>query len=103
MTSQPRPQAVPVHDWQKDELARRKANLLQKPSLGLYPGRKSNAGCGAAMAAELIVAPEAEQDIAGSLSMVRGSALRIGRGIFEPSRCLHSKYPPQPGNGRRRP
>jgi putative addiction module component (TIGR02574 family) len=25
------PSAVPVHDWQKEELARRKANLMSKP------------------------------------------------------------------------
>jgi putative addiction module component (TIGR02574 family) len=29
------PEAVPVHDWQKRELARRKVNLLQNLSLGL--------------------------------------------------------------------
>ena len=29
------PGAVPVHDWQKEELARRKANLLKNPSSGL--------------------------------------------------------------------
>ena len=29
------PEAVPVHDWQKRELARRKANLLQSPASGL--------------------------------------------------------------------
>ena len=29
------PEAVPVHDWQKDELARRKANLLKTPASGL--------------------------------------------------------------------
>jgi len=28
-------EAVPVHDWQKKELARRKGNLLQNPSSGL--------------------------------------------------------------------
>jgi putative addiction module component (TIGR02574 family) len=28
-------EAVPVHDWQKQELARRKANLLNNPALGL--------------------------------------------------------------------
>jgi putative addiction module component (TIGR02574 family) len=26
------PDAVPVHDWQKQELARRKANLLENPA-----------------------------------------------------------------------
>jgi putative addiction module component (TIGR02574 family) len=26
------PNDVPVHDWQKEELARRKANLLSKPA-----------------------------------------------------------------------
>ena len=26
------PEAVPVHDWQKRELARRKANLLKNPA-----------------------------------------------------------------------
>jgi putative addiction module component (TIGR02574 family) len=26
---------VPVHDWQKEELARRKANLMDKPSSGV--------------------------------------------------------------------
>ena len=29
------PEAVPVHDWQKAELARRKANLLNAPASGL--------------------------------------------------------------------
>ncbi len=29
------PEAVPVHDWQKQELARRKANLLSNPASGL--------------------------------------------------------------------
>jgi putative addiction module component (TIGR02574 family) len=29
------PEAVPVYDWQKDELARRKTNLLNSPASGL--------------------------------------------------------------------
>jgi len=29
------PDAVPVHEWQKEELARRKANLAQCPASGL--------------------------------------------------------------------
>jgi putative addiction module component (TIGR02574 family) len=29
------PEAVPVHDWQKRELARRKENLLNNPASGL--------------------------------------------------------------------
>ncbi len=29
------PEALPVHDWQKQELARRKANLLTNPASGL--------------------------------------------------------------------
>jgi putative addiction module component (TIGR02574 family) len=29
------PDAVPVHDWHKEELARRKANLMQNPASGL--------------------------------------------------------------------
>lgn len=29
------PEEIPVHDWQKAELARRKANLLQNPASGL--------------------------------------------------------------------
>ncbi len=29
------PEAVPVHDWQREELARRKANLLKNPAPGL--------------------------------------------------------------------
>ncbi len=28
------PDLVPVHDWQKEELARRKANYLQNPGSG---------------------------------------------------------------------
>ena len=28
------PDAVPVHDWQRQELARRKANLMQNPASG---------------------------------------------------------------------
>ena len=29
------PEAVPVHDWQKEELARRKAALTEHPASGL--------------------------------------------------------------------
>ena len=29
------PEEVPVHDWQKEELARRKANLQSNPASGL--------------------------------------------------------------------
>lgn len=29
------PSEVPVHDWQKEELARRKANLMKNPASGL--------------------------------------------------------------------
>ncbi len=29
------PEAVPVHDWQKEELAVRKANLMKNPASGL--------------------------------------------------------------------
>lgn len=29
------PSEVPVHDWQKEELARRKNNLISKPDSGL--------------------------------------------------------------------
>jgi putative addiction module component (TIGR02574 family) len=29
------PEAVPVYEWQKQELARRKANLLNNPTSGL--------------------------------------------------------------------
>ena len=29
------PAAVPTHDWQKEELARRKSNLMNNPASGL--------------------------------------------------------------------
>lgn len=29
------PETIPVHDWQKEELARRKANLRNNPTSGL--------------------------------------------------------------------
>ncbi|MHB8975034.1 MAG: addiction module protein [Pirellulaceae bacterium] len=29
------PSEIPIHDWQKEELARRKANLMSKPDSGL--------------------------------------------------------------------
>ncbi len=29
------PDAVPVHDWQKEELARRRRNLMNNPASGL--------------------------------------------------------------------
>jgi len=29
------PSEVPIHDWQKEELARRKANLMNNPASGL--------------------------------------------------------------------
>jgi len=28
-------EAVPIHDWQKEELDRRKANLMENPASGL--------------------------------------------------------------------
>src|SRR5216683_2850479 len=30
------PEMIPVHDWQKEEVARRKANLQNKPASGLF-------------------------------------------------------------------
>ena len=30
-----KPEDIPIHDWQKDELARRKANLQRHPAAGL--------------------------------------------------------------------
>ncbi|RJP29295.1 MAG: addiction module protein [Candidatus Omnitrophota bacterium] len=30
-----KPEAVPIYDWQKEEISRRKANLSQNPSSGL--------------------------------------------------------------------
>jgi len=30
------PSEVPVHDWQKEELARRKANLMNRPASGRW-------------------------------------------------------------------
>lgn len=30
------PSDVPVHEWHKEELARRKANLMSKPASGLW-------------------------------------------------------------------
>ena len=29
------PESIPVHDWQKEELARRKANLMKNPASAL--------------------------------------------------------------------
>ncbi len=29
------PEAIPVHDWQKEELTRRRANLMKNPASGL--------------------------------------------------------------------
>jgi putative addiction module component (TIGR02574 family) len=29
------PSGIPVHDWQREELARRKANLMSNPASGL--------------------------------------------------------------------
>ncbi len=29
------PEEIPIHDWQKEELARRKANLMKNPGSGL--------------------------------------------------------------------
>jgi putative addiction module component (TIGR02574 family) len=33
------PEAIPVHDWQKEELDRRKANLMKNPASGLTWGK----------------------------------------------------------------
>ena len=43
------PEAVPIHDWQKEELARRKANLLRNPASALSweeVKRKVRSRCG---------------------------------------------------------
>jgi putative addiction module component (TIGR02574 family) len=29
------PEAIPIHEWQKEELARRKANLARNPASGM--------------------------------------------------------------------
>jgi putative addiction module component (TIGR02574 family) len=29
------PETIPLHDWQKEELSRRKANLMKNPASGL--------------------------------------------------------------------
>jgi putative addiction module component (TIGR02574 family) len=42
------PEAVPIHDWQKQELARRKANLLKNPASGIaWEEVKRRVGSGA--------------------------------------------------------
>ena len=48
------PAEVPIHDWQKEELARRKANLMSNPVTGLSWDEvkrrvRSKAGAGAKM------------------------------------------------------
>jgi putative addiction module component (TIGR02574 family) len=63
------PDDVPVHDWQKEELARRKANLQKNPASGLT---------GAVMAAELAMAPEAEQDIDEAYSWYERQRVGLG-------------------------
>lgn len=52
------PDVVPVHDWQKEELARRRANLINNPDTGLSwdeVKRKFAEG----MAPKLVIAQEA--------------------------------------------
>jgi putative addiction module component (TIGR02574 family) len=39
------PDAVPVHDWQKQELARRKANLANNPASALARGHVEQRAC----------------------------------------------------------
>src|SRR5437764_9655769 len=55
------PDAVPVHEWQKEELARRKANLQRNPASGLSWEEVKTKVRG--RHAELIIAPEALEDI----------------------------------------
>jgi putative addiction module component (TIGR02574 family) len=35
MISRRAPEEVPIHDWQRDELARRRDNLINNPASGL--------------------------------------------------------------------
>jgi putative addiction module component (TIGR02574 family) len=63
------PEAVAVHDWQKQELARRKVNLPKNPASGL-PWEEVSARCVPAMPLELVLAPEAGLDIAEALRLV---------------------------------
>ncbi len=53
------PGDVPVHDWQREELARRKANLQKHPD-SRGTGRTSSNGSATAMAADLIPSPKSE-------------------------------------------
>jgi len=48
------PTGVPFHDWQKEELARRKANLENNPASD-FPGKRSSGRFKLAMTAILIV------------------------------------------------
>lgn len=65
------PEAVPVHDWQKKELARRKQNQLaiQAPH---FPGKKFSAEFAVDMAVELTLAPEVEWDILEAYAWYEG-------------------------------
>ena len=68
------PEAVPVHDWQKQELARRKANLQNNPPR-VSRGRLSGAESAAYMATRLILAPEVGHDMAGLTTGTKANAL----------------------------
>ncbi len=84
------PEAVPVHDWQRQELARRKANLLRDPASGMAWERRS-AEYVRAMPVELVIAPEAELDIAEAYEWYEGRRVGLGEEFLSSiDACLES-------------
>ncbi len=71
------PEDVPVHEWQKQELARLKENLQRNPASAATWDDVSDA-CAATMAADLVLAPEAERDIAEAYAWYEARSEGLG-------------------------
>ena len=71
------PEAVPVHDWHKEELARRKANLINTLPQGSR-GKTCNARSAVVTVVECIIAPKVEQDLAEAYAWYEARRDRAG-------------------------
>ncbi len=95
------PEAVPIHDRQKLELAERKANLSANPASVPSWDEVRRAWFARTTPIDLVFAPEAEKDIAEAYSWYEGRRAGFGRGVSQFSQRFLRTNPPLAPNPRR--
>lgn len=87
------PDVVPVHDWQKRELARRKENLMKNPASGMTWDELKH-GSANAMAAKIVLAPEAEQDMDEGYAWYEERRAGLGEEFLSHCGSVHRSHSP---------